>query len=111
MTNSAGMSGQFWPSLRSWTAHALRQIRGENPFAGDCLPTRVPFFRFGRPALPFPHPWNYKEPLKIFETFYCDTENESGSGKHNRYLYVAGLPPVLLTREPAVIKEIGRAHV
>jgi len=26
--------------------------------------------------LPFPHLWNYKEPLKIFETFYWDAEKE-----------------------------------
>jgi cytochrome P450 len=77
-----------------------------NPFDGDCLPSRVPLFGFGRPTLPFPHLWNYKNPIKIFETFYWDADKETGSGKHNRYLYVAGLPPVLLTREPAVIKAV-----
>jgi cytochrome P450 len=56
--------------------------------------------------LPFPHPWNYKNPIRIFETFYWDAEKATGSGKHNRYLYVVGLPPVLLTREPAVIKAV-----
>jgi cytochrome P450 len=56
--------------------------------------------------LPFPTLWNYKNPVKIFETFYWDSEKETGSGKHNRYIYVAGLPPVLLTREPAVIKAV-----
>jgi cytochrome P450 len=81
-------------------------MRGVNPFAGDCLPTQVPLFQSGRPALPFPHLWNYKGPIKIFEAFYCNTEKESGSGRHNRYLYVAGLPPVLLTREPAVIRAV-----
>jgi len=84
----------------------LQQIRGVNPFDGDCLPTRVSLFGFGRPTLPFPHLWNYKNPIKIFETFYWDTKKETGSGKHNRYLYLAGLPPVLLTREPAVIKAV-----
>ena len=87
-------------------ARLLQQVRGVNPFAGDCLPTRVPLFGFGRPTLPFPHLWNYKNPIKIFETFYWDAEKETGSGKHNRYIYVAGLPPVLLTREPAVIKAV-----
>jgi len=77
-----------------------------NPFGGDCLPTRVAPFGFGRPTLPFPHLWNYKNPIKIFETFYWDAGKETGSGKHNRYLYLAGLPPVLLTREPAVIKAV-----
>lgn len=93
-------------SFQAWSARLLQQVRGVNPFDGDCLPTRVPFFGFGRPTLPFPHLWNYKDPIKIFETFYWNAEKESGSGKHNRYLYVAGLPPVLLTREPAVIKAV-----
>jgi cytochrome P450 len=77
-----------------------------NPFDGDCLPTRVSLFGFGRPSLPFPHLWNYKDPIRIFETFYWGAEKETGSGKHNRYLYVAGLPPVLLTRDPGVIKAV-----
>ena len=93
-------------SFQTWTAHLLQQVRGVNPFGGDCLPTRVSLFRFGRPALPFPHLWNYKDPIKIFETFYWDAEKETGSGKHNRYLYVAGFPPVLLTREPAIIRAV-----
>ncbi|MEP6664084.1 MAG: cytochrome P450, partial [Verrucomicrobiota bacterium] len=54
----------------------------------------------------FPHLWNYKNPIKIFETFYWDAEKETGSGKHNRYIYVAGLPPVLLTRDPGIIKAV-----
>src|SRR5437870_3321239 len=83
-----------------------QQFKGVNPFDGDCLPTRVSLFGFGRPTLPFPHPWNYKEPIKIFETFFWDAEKETGSGKHNRYLYIAGLPPVLLTREPAIIRAV-----
>lgn len=90
----------------TWPGRFLQQVRGVNPFAGDCLPTRVSLFGFGRPTLPFPHLWNYKNPIKIFETFFWDVEKETGSGKHNRYLYLAGLPPVLLTREPAVIKAI-----
>lgn len=93
-------------SFQVWSARFLQQVRGVNPFDGDCLPTRVSLFAFGRPALPFPHLWNYKEPLKIFDTFYWDAEKETGSGKHNRYLYVAGLPPVLLTRDPAIIKAV-----
>ena len=93
-------------SFQKWTGRVLQQIRGVNPFDGDCLPTRVSLFGFGRPSLPFPHLWNYKNPIKIFETFYWDTEKETGSGKHNRFLYLAGLPPVLLTREPAVIKAV-----
>lgn len=93
-------------NIRSWLKHSVQQLRGVNPFGGDCLPARVPLFSAGRPALPFPHPWNYKEPIKIFETFYWDTDKETGSGKHNRYLYFAGLAPVLLTRDPGVIRAV-----
>src|ERR1700722_11784090 len=100
------MSGELLMSPQTWASRLSQQIRGVNPFGGDCLPTRVSLFGFGRPTLPFPHLWNYKNPIKIFQTFYWDTEKETGSGKHNRYLYVAGLPPVLLTREPAVIKAV-----
>src|SRR5258708_9223942 len=97
-------------SSQTWASRFLQQVRGVNPFDGDCLPSRVSLFGFGRPALPFPHLWNYKDPIKIFQTFYWDAEKEIGSGKHNRYLYVAGLPPVLLTREPAVIKAVLAAN-
>ena len=100
------MNGELLVSPKTWAARFLQQLRGVNPFDGDCLPTRVSLFGFGRPTFPFPHLWNYKNPIKIFETFYWDAEKETGSGKHNRYLYLAGLPPVLLTREPAVIKAV-----
>ncbi len=81
-------------------------MSGANPFAGDWVPTRVPLFRLGRPSLPFPHPWNYREPLRILDTFFWGTERETGSGKHNRYLAVPALPYVLVTREPAVIRAV-----
>jgi len=100
------MSGELLMSPQTWASRLLQQVRGVNPFGGDCRPTRVPLFGFGRPTLPFPHLWNYKNPIKIFETFYWDAAKEMGSGKHNRYIYAAGLPPVLLTREPAVIKAV-----
>jgi len=94
------MSAQTWPA-RLW-----QQVRGVNPFDGDCLPTRVSLIGFGRPTLPFPHPWNYRNPIKIFETFYWDADKETGYGKHNRYLYLGGMPPVLLTRDPGVIRAV-----
>ncbi len=100
------MNGEPLTSPKTGFARFLQQVRGVNPFGGDCLPTPVSLFGFGRPTWPFPHLWNYKNPIKIFETFYWDAEKETGSGKHNRYLYLAGLPPVLLTREPAVIKAV-----
>ena len=93
-------------SFTEFTTHCLQQVAGKNPFRGDDLPGRVPLFGFGRPTLPFPHLFNYKDPLEIFETFYWNTAGVEGAAKHNRYLYVAGLPPVLLSRDPAVIKSI-----
>lgn len=93
-------------SLPTWSGRTLRQLRGANPFAGDCIPTRVPLIRFGRPSLPFPHLWNYREPIRILDTFFWGVADETGSGKHNRYLDVPGLPHVLVTREPAIIRAI-----
>jgi cytochrome P450 len=93
-------------SLRTWTRRFARQVRGANPFDGDWTPTRVPLFGFGRPSLPFPHLWNYREPLRVLDTFFWATERDTGSGKHNRYLAVPGLPYVLVTREPAVIRAV-----
>ena len=84
--------------------HLSKQLQGVNPFGGDCVPSKVSLFGFGRPSLPFPHLFNYKEPLKIFESFYLGAEGLEGSKKHNRYIYCAGIAPVLLTREPAIIK-------
>ena len=78
-----------------------------NPFAGDWTPSRVPLVASGRPSvLPFPHPWNYREPLRILDSFFWDTDQETGSGRHNRYLAVPGFPLVLVTREPAVIRAV-----
>src|SRR5688500_11304812 len=84
----------------------MRQVRRANPFAGDCLPARVPLIRFGRPSLPFPHLWNYHDPIRILDTFFWGAERDTGSGKHNRYLDVPGLPRVLVTREPAIIRAV-----
>ena len=93
-------------SLRAWLSRSLRQVEGANPFRGDCLPTRVPLTGAGRPSLPFPHLWNYREPIKILDTFFWGVDRLSGSGKHNRYLDVPGMPHVLVTREPAIIRAI-----
>jgi hypothetical protein len=92
--------------FRTWSPRFLRQIKGVNPFDGDCLPTRVRLIGFGRPSLPFPHLWNYREPIRILDTFFRDAEQETGSGKHNRYLDVPGLSHVLVTREPAIIRAV-----
>jgi cytochrome P450 len=93
-------------SFPSWWRRCWRQLRGANPFDGDCRPARVPLLASGRPSLPFPHLWNYREPLRILATFYCGAERETGSARHNRYLDVPGLSPVLVTREPAVIRAV-----
>ena len=86
-----------------------RQLRGVSPFAGDVRPTRVPFLsrRSGRPTLPFPHPWNYREPIRILESYFWDADAEEGSGRHNRYLDVPGFPPVFVTRDPRIIRAIA----
>jgi cytochrome P450 len=91
-------------------ARALRipqQLLGRNPFSGDCLPARTPlFFDSGRPTAPFPHPWNYQRPLDILDAYFWRADEESGPGRHNRYLDVPGFPPVLVTRDPGVIRAI-----
>lgn len=86
-----------------------RQLLGGNPFAGSIRPTRVRLISFGsgRPTLPFPHPWNYQEPLRILDTFFWKADAEEGSGRHNRYLEVPGFAPVLVTRDPRIIRAIS----
>jgi cytochrome P450 len=85
-----------------------QQLLGVSPFAGDIRPTRVPLLQpgSGRPALPFPHPWNYAEPIRILETYFWGADAEEGSGRHHRYLDVPGFAPVLVTRDPRVIRAI-----
>lgn len=85
-----------------------RQLMGVNPFAGDTRPTRVPLFRRGgRPALPFPHPWNYDQPIRILDTYFWGADAETGAGRHNRYLEVPGFAAILVTRDPAIIRAIA----
>jgi cytochrome P450 len=85
-----------------------KQLLGVNPFEGDIRPSRVRLFRpgLGRPTLPFPHPWNYKAPLQILETYFWGADDETGPGRHNRYLDFPGFSPVLVTRDPGVIRAI-----
>jgi len=85
-----------------------RQVARICPFQGDIKPTRIPLLQFGsgRPTLPFPHPWNYDQPLKILETFFWGADEETGSGRHNRYLDVPGFATILVTRDPGVIRSI-----
>lgn len=60
-------------------------------------------FRAGRPSLPFPHLWNYREPLRILDAIFWDANEATGAGKHNRYLTAPGAPLGLVTRDPAII--------
>jgi cytochrome P450 len=83
-----------------------RQLLGISPFDGDVRPGRVPLFRPGRPALPFPHPWNYTEPLRILDTYFWNADADPGPGRHTRYLEVPGFPPILVTRDPGLIRAI-----
>lgn len=90
-----------------WLKRLLLQLTRANPFGGDCLPSRVPvLFQSGRPCLPFPHPWNYQSPIEILATYFHGADDEAGAGRHNRYLDIPGFPPVLVTRDPGVIRAI-----
>lgn len=86
-----------------------RQLRRTNPFTGDIVPGRVHLFapRSGRPTLPFPHWWNFREPIRILETYFHGADDETGPARHNRYLDSPGFTPVLVTRDPAVIRAIS----
>jgi cytochrome P450 len=85
-----------------------RQLLGIAPFQGDVRPARVPLFLpgSGRPTLPFPHPWNYDQPIRILETYFWGADAKQGSGRHNRYLEVPGFAPVFVTRDPRIIRAI-----
>jgi cytochrome P450 len=93
-------------SVLPWSQRVLRQLTGVNPFDGDVVPARVGLIGFGRPSLPFPHLWNYREPIRILSTFFHDADRETGSGRHHRYLDVPGLSAVLVTRDPAFIRAV-----
>jgi len=86
----------------------LRQLFRVNPFQGDALPTRVPLLQWsGRPTAPFPHLWNYDQPIRILESYFSGAEQEQGFGRHNRYLDPLGFAPVFVTRDPGVIRAIA----
>jgi cytochrome P450 len=88
-------------------ARFFQQLLGRNPFSGATQPGRVPLlFQSGRRCLPFPHPWNYRQPLTILDAYFHGADEEQGFARHNRYLDVPGFPPVLVTRDPAVIRAI-----
>ncbi|MEZ6128092.1 MAG: cytochrome P450 [Planctomycetaceae bacterium] len=110
--NGGAPEPQSATTQRSWAWTFLRrlpgQLLGRNPFQGDCLPAPIPLFslRDRRPSLPFPHPWNYREPIQILDTYFHGADTVEGPGRHNRYLNVIGFPPVLVTRDPGIIRAI-----
>jgi cytochrome P450 len=106
------MSAKVAPPIRRaglpWLSRLGRQLLRRSPFEGDIRPGRVPLFwpGSGRPTLPFPHPWNYQEPIRLLETFFWRAEESEGSSRHTRYLDVPGFAPVLVTRDPGLIRAI-----
>jgi cytochrome P450 len=86
----------------------FQQLSGANPFEGDSRPSRVGVFFTPnkRPSLPFPHPWNYREPIRILESYFSNVDDELGPAKYNRYLDVPGFAPILVTRDPGIMKAI-----
>jgi cytochrome P450 len=109
--SSGGTWGRWLAGEWHRVARLPRQITRGNPFEGDCLPTRVPLFApwSGRPTVPFPYRGNYREPIRLLETYFWAADNEQGSGRHNRYLEVPGISPVLVTRDPGIIRAITTA--
>lgn len=113
----AGMASQGLPTLRDRIPGFRRltrlpsQVIRRNPFEGDIIPSRAPLVAFGsgRPTLPFPHPWNYKQPIRILHSYFWDAEDIEGPGRHNRYLEVPWFPPVLVTRDLG--KNLGQMEV
>jgi len=86
----------------------LRQLCFINPFKGDVSVARV---WITRPAtrgatLPFPTRRNYHQPLDILATFFAKADAGKGRGKHNRYLEIPGFDPILVTRDPEVIRAV-----
>ncbi|MBB3204806.1 cytochrome P450 [Rhodopirellula rubra] len=88
-----------------------KQLFAVCPFEGDCTPSRVRLFDPGsdRPTQPFPHRWNFQDPVQILESYFWNADAEEGPGRHNRYLDVPGFAPVLVTRDPGMIRAIATA--
>jgi cytochrome P450 len=104
----------FWAAIRNMpvvgrVVKLPRQLLRISPFAGDIRPGRVSLISFGsgRPTLPFPHRGNYQEPIKILETFFWKADGESGAARHNRYMEIPLRSPILVTRDPRVIRAIS----
>ena len=86
----------------------LRQLCLINPFKGDVPVSRVWITRpssRGR-TLPFPTAKNYRQPIEILSTFFAKAYRQKGYARHNRYVEIPGFDPVLVTRDPRVIRAI-----
>ena len=85
------------------------QLLRRNPFRGSIRVGSVPLVAFGsgRKTQPFPHPWNYQRPLDILETMFWNSDQDDDGARHNRYLDVPGFAPVLVTRDPEIIRAIS----
>ena len=86
----------------------LRQLCCINPFKGDVPVSRV---WITRPAtrgkiLPFPTRGNYHQPIDILATFFAKADTDRGRAKHNRYLEIPGFDPLMVTRDPEVIRAV-----
>lgn len=98
------------PAPASPLARLRRQLARRSPFHGTIQPRRVPLFApfSGRPSLPFPHPFNFRHPLRILDTFFHNADLETDRGpRHTRYLDAPGFAPVLVTRDPDLIRAIS----
>lgn len=85
------------------------QLLQRNPFGGSLSVARIPtLVSRGRPCLPFPHPWNFRKPLQILQSCHWNADSLDGDGRHSHYLDLPGFPPVLITREPALIRAIAK---
>ena len=89
-----------------------RQLLCISPFSGDIKPSRVSILAPGanRPSQPFPHPWNFNQPLAILQTYFWQVEQQTIRGEpvdaHHRYLEFAGFGPVLVVRSAHTIRAI-----
>ena len=111
MTDAEPSSVRPTSSMLRRLRRVPKQVLGINPFEGDSRPTPVPLLCLDaqRPSLPFPHRRNFEEPIRILETYFYGTDEISGPGKHNRYLDVVGFDPILVSRDPGVIRAVTTA--
>ena len=79
-----------------------------NPFKGDVRVSRVWVTRPSSrgSTLPFPSRANYRQPLDILDTFFAKADRCQGDARNNRYLEIPGVSPVLVTRDPGVIRAV-----